>query len=108
ITTLVHSEAPIYLSYDPATQKENMTTLLPLKNRLSWTVLRRFLTKQISPPGEVRNNVEIYSMDTPEAGTSETLIALAPDTLLYSNNAEMLGRSLEYRKEPKRAGQPAE
>lgn len=108
ITTLVHSECPVYLAYDPASRKEAMVSVLPLKNQLSRILLHQFLTKQVSPPVEVRDQVEIYAVHSPTEPTSETLVALAPTSLLYGNDAAMLERSLEYRAEPNRDGEPSE
>jgi len=108
LSTLVQPEVPLYFSYDPASGKESIVGVLPLKNKLSREMVEQLLEEKAGAPMAGANGVDQYGLKAEGEETTSTILALGPSALLYANDTEMLSRALVYRRQPAREGQPAE
>ena len=106
ISTLVQTESPVYLSYDSDTQRESVVSVIPLRNKLSYLLLKKFLTSHVSQPQDHKGDSDIYPLEKLTGSTTTSVMAVSQAEFVYSDDLAMLNRSLDYRPNTSRNAEP--
>jgi hypothetical protein len=102
VTSLVQTDCPVYLSYNTDAQQESVLTVLPLRNKMSFILMRKFLTSHVSQPQDHKGDSDIYPLAKITKDSSTSVMAVSPKEFVYSDDLQLLNRSLDYRAEPNR------
>ncbi|MGI8907594.1 MAG: hypothetical protein ACR2IE_14010 [Candidatus Sumerlaeaceae bacterium] len=108
ITSLVQTDCPVYLAYNPDARQESLLTVVPLRNKLSFVLLRKFLTSHYAQPQDHKGDSDIYPLGKVTSETSTSVMAVSQSEFVYSDDLPMLNRSLDYRSDPARDVEPEE
>lgn len=109
LTQFVQAETMVYTNYNPELADENVLVSVPLKNRLSWLVMRQFIQGNVAEKPVLRRGpAEVFPLPAPEGSSSTgTLLSLDPDNLVFSDNESLLLKSLTYASDASHGGSPS-
>jgi len=108
LTQFLQPETMLYAQYNPATADESIVMSVPLKNRMSWLILRQYIEGNISEkPVTSHGTAQIYQLSTDITNGTGTLLSLDPNDIVISDNQAMLIKSLNYVNNSKHAATPS-